>query len=241
MADLNLRLGVNFFGYEDPAKIANLNVFNSSLLVDRMVGLTTAGEEECGAPGDLVSWEEAEWTLHSQARVIEVDREWEGPCRRESQVQIFMAEFQRHGDCMQHCKKIAMGRSPPVNTAEQWENFTMEVELITQDNSKLPSMWLSATEGDQNQELTRLDHWPQTELVKNKTKKLEAIETVWRDFYTGQRLDNWTKPYYDNSEDTRHGDTYNCMLVRTNKPWHQSWEEWQCKKYDQSCPMGDSY
>ena len=69
---------------EYTGKVANLNVFASALSVERMVGLTMAGGDECGAPGDLVSWEEAEWTLHSQAKVIEVDREWEGPCRRES-------------------------------------------------------------------------------------------------------------------------------------------------------------
>ena len=73
-ANLSLVLG---YGYVDECtvKIANLNVFNSSLSSERMVGLTRAGEEECRAPGDLVNWEEAEWTLHSQAKMIEVDRE----------------------------------------------------------------------------------------------------------------------------------------------------------------------
>ena len=90
-ADLKLVLGVNSNRRieEQSIKIADLNVFNSSLSVERMVGLTRAGEEECGAAGDLVSWEEAEWTLHSQAKLIEVDREWEGACRRESQIQVF--------------------------------------------------------------------------------------------------------------------------------------------------------
>ena len=53
--------------------------------LEKMIAQKTAGGEECETAGDLVSWEEAEWTLHSQAiEVIEVDREWEGPCRRES-------------------------------------------------------------------------------------------------------------------------------------------------------------
>ena len=129
-------------------KIAHLNVFNSPLSVERMVGLTRAGEEECGAPGDLVSWEKAEWTLHSQAKVIEVDRDWEGPCRRESQVQVFTGGFKRNYDCMRHCKKIANGRSPPVITEEEWKNLMKEIDLITQDRSILGFMWLSATEGD---------------------------------------------------------------------------------------------
>ena len=63
-ANLSLRLGfyVDEYGYaeEDIGMFTNLNVFKSSLPVQRMIGLTTAGGEECGAPGDLVNWEEAE-------------------------------------------------------------------------------------------------------------------------------------------------------------------------------------
>ena len=125
-ANLNLRLGVHIdqggmFAEEYSLKIADTNIFKSALSVERMIGQTTAGGEECGAPGDLVSWEEAEWTLHSQAKVIEVDREWEGPCRRESQVQVFTADFKYHQDCMRHCKKISNGTSPPVIT-EEWRS-----------------------------------------------------------------------------------------------------------------------
>merc|ERR1712077_47957 len=109
---------------EDSATISELNIFNSSLSSGEMIVQTTAGGEECGAPGDLVNWEEAEWTLHSQAKMIEVDREWEGPCRRESQVQVFTADFKYHEDCMQHCEKIVSGRSPPVITEEEWKNLT---------------------------------------------------------------------------------------------------------------------
>ena len=188
---------------EYPIKVANLNVFNSSLSVERMTGLTRAGEEVCGAAGDILSWEEAEWTLHSHAKLIEVDRELEGPCRRESQVILFPAAFQRHHDCMHHCQKIGGGRSPPVSRKEDWENLVKEIELIAcvefaasqsdavcmEARRELPSFWLSATEGDQFNKLARLDHWPKTETVKNETKKLEAKETIWRDFYTGQTLD----------------------------------------------------
>ena len=243
-ANLNMVLGYYpDMEYEYPIKIADLNVFNSSLSFERMVRLTTAGDEECGAPGNLNSWEEAEWTLHSQARVIEVDREWEGPCWREPQVHVFMADSDY--DCMRHCAKIGLGRSPPVTTEEEWENLTREVDLITQDRSYLLNMWLSATEGEKNQKLARLDHWPDTELIKNEKKKLEAAETIWRDFYTGHRLDNWTKPYDSSSEDTRYGDTHNCMRARLghgrgtsrdSQPWHKSWYEWECISYLSSCP-----
>ena len=108
--------------------------------------------------------------------------------------------------------------------------------MITKHRSNLPSMWLSATEGDKNGKLARLDHWPETEVFKNETKKLEAVETVWRDFYTGQRLDKWTKPYQDSKEDTIYGGDMNCMLAATKMPWDKSWSEWECHSYDMSCP-----
>ena len=47
-------------------------------------------------------------------------------------------------------------------------------------------MWLSATEGDKDRKLATLDHWPETEVVNNETQKLEAVETVWRDYFTDQ-------------------------------------------------------
>ena len=207
--NLTLLLGRDPRGQEYSVRTTDLNVFNSVLPPERMIELTRAGGKECASPGDLVSWEEAEWTLHSQAKMIEVDREWEGPCRKESQVHLFgspSAEFRYQIDCMEHCKKIVDGRTPPVNTEEDWDNLTREIELITQDRSNWPWMWLSATNGDfPLRKLATLDHWPETEVVNNETKKLEAAETIWRDFYTGQRLDNWTKPYFarkDSSDNT---------------------------------------
>ena len=160
--NFSLLLGYDKYS-EYTGQISEFNIFNSSLSAEKMIGLTTAGGEECGAPGDLVNWEEAEWTLHSQAKMIEV----------ESQVKMFMANFQKHEDCMHHCKKIR-GRSPSVITEDCWENFSMEIDLITQNISDLPPMWLSATEGDKGGFLGGLDHWPETEIVDNETIELKA-------------------------------------------------------------------
>ena len=124
--------------------------------------------------------------------------------------------------------KMPFLRAPPVTTEDEWENLKMEVNMITQDRSILPYMWLSATEGDNDNTLERLVHWPETEVVNNETKKFEAVETIWRDFYTGQRLDNWTKPYYYDSKDTTYGDTFNCMAAYTDEPWRESWYESEC-------------
>ena len=136
---------------------------------------------------------------------------------------------------MEHCKKIVDGRVPSVNTEEEWENLKREVDLITQDRSSLPYMWLSATEGDIESKLAELGHWPETELVNNETQKMEAVETVWRDFYSGERLNNWTKPYFSSKEDTLYSDGYNCIWLYTSN-WERSWFEWFCVSYDTSCP-----
>ena len=169
-ANLFLLLGIDKWSttgedfLEYPGKIAELNVFSPPSSLEGMVGLTTAGGEECGSPGSLVSWEEIEWKLYSAAKMIEVDNEWEGPCRGESTVQVFTSgssEFHFH-DCMHHCQKIAGGRSPPVRTREEWEHLTMEVDQITQHPfpSNFRQLWISTTEGDDNSKLARLHHWP---------------------------------------------------------------------------------
>ena len=232
-ANLSLVLGGEpSYGYEYPIKVGDVNVFKSSLSVERMEGLTRAGEEECGAAGDYVSWDEAEWALHSQAKVIEVERKWAGPCRRESQVQVFGGS--NHQDCMHHCEKIKNGRSPPVTTEEEWESLWTELNLVNKDLSRtLTYIWISVTEGDKNNELERLDHWPETELVKNQTMKLEAVETIWRDFYTGQRL-NWSLSW-GSGKDTKYYETSNCL--RAYMAFPDSWSEMFCNTdYTINCP-----
>ena len=132
---------------------------------------------------------------------------------------------------MWHCEKIGMGQSPPVTTEEEWKNLTIEVDLITQDRSKPEymindQMWLSAIKRSDNKEtkLSKLDqNFTETELVNNETKKLEAKEAVWRDFYDVTKLIQWKKPYHVIREN---GDTHNCMVVDTTRPWHQRCKKW---------------
>ena len=88
---------------EYTGKVANLNVFDVTQTVERMEKMTRAGDEECGALGTIVNWEETEvardatsrdgkWYLTGEADYLDVDEEdkkWEGPCKRESKVQVF--------------------------------------------------------------------------------------------------------------------------------------------------------
>ena len=102
---------------ETTGLVADLNVFNSPLSVERMKRLTSAGKEECGEAGDLISWEEAEWALQSMAKMNKRNRELQGPCRKESKVYVFSSldvAFENHHVCMHHCnvqKKVLRTRS----------------------------------------------------------------------------------------------------------------------------------
>ena len=101
--------------YEVTGQISNLNMYSAPLTTERMVAITQAGSEECGAPGDFLNWEEAQWKLTSKSK-IEMVGELEGPCRRESVVNVYTAVFLHQRGCMEHCKKIGDGRIPPVRT-----------------------------------------------------------------------------------------------------------------------------
>ena len=142
----------------------------------------------------------------SLARMLEVAA-IKGPCRRESKMQVFTADFASHRVCMEHCQKLGGGRSPPVVTLQQWETFTKEVDAITPDKSVLPWMWVAAKEGTEG-DMERLPHWPET---------IEANDTVWRDYYTGERMEEYARPWY--SSDAWEGEDYNCLARYTDEPW----------------------
>ena len=138
---------------------------------------------------------------------------------------------------MNHCRKIVGGRSPPVRTKLEWEEFHEQVELLTTDSSKLPFFtWLSATEGDTSGELGKLPFWPIQELVNGTELKLEAKERVWRDYYTGNRQDKWEQPYWVDLKDEKYGEAINCLIFFPDKPKDRSWGEWMCQSNFGACP-----
>ena len=115
-----------------------------------MIAMTQAGSEECGSPGDFLSWEEAKWHLTSRARKLMVG-ELEGPCRMESTLHVYAVNFKYHGaatngdkvsGCMEHCHKIGRGRSPPVRTLEELETLQAELSALTPNLAALPWLWL---------------------------------------------------------------------------------------------------
>ena len=110
-----------------------------------------------------------------------------------------MPERHHHSYCMQHCQKLD-GLSPPVRTFEEWQSFAREMQKIklSKMNIENKTLWSSATEGGMNLDLSRLYHWPED---------LVAEEGVWRDYYTGERLDNYIKPWVGGDQ----GMTSNCI------------------------------
>ena len=224
--NLTLILGSNGDSVEMTGRTTNLNIFSSALSVTKMKNLTEAGVTQCGAPGDVLSWEEAEWTLHSRARIIEVERELEGPCRRQSKMQVYpMLGYQEQSTCMELCQKFG-GVSPSVKTFQGWEYLYKEAQHISPDPKKLPNyVWLSATEGNNN--LERQENWP---------KEIEAQEGKWRDYYTGDELANFTKPWFSSNGDAEEGNHSNCIFYSPQRFPKESWQEWQCQAENYGCP-----
>ena len=115
---------------------------------------------------------------------------------------------------MEHCQKLGKGRSPPVRTLQELETLQTELAAITPNLAALPWLWLSAT--DQKQ------------------------EGVWLDYYTGERLENYTKPWYP-GHDKRYDETYNCLRYYTDTPAVIAWGESLCWAVNFACPCQYSH
>ena len=110
----------------------------------------------------------------------------------------------------------------------EWQTFVEEVQHIEVEPLTLPQiLWLSATEGDKNKNLSRLDHWPED---------VEAVEGVWRDYYTGEKLENYTKPWDTDKEDNNEGPSSNCVRYFPGFPTVASWQERPCIGSYMGCP-----
>ena len=144
-------------------KFTNINMFSEPPSLEKMIAMTTPGDGECGAVGDFLNWDEAEWNVKNEwlsgawsdwvlvinaSKVVEV--EWmAGPCWRETKIRVYQIDnLHKHSDCMNHCKKIGNGRSPSVVTEEDWMWLIKEVDSVSLRNQDHCNLWLSATEGD---------------------------------------------------------------------------------------------
>ena len=169
--NLNMMVGYEIadgFATEFTGQYSNLNIFSLPLPTEKMVAMTQAGSPECGAPGDYLSWEEADWQLHSKA-MISMLEEQDEPCKKTSSLHIYTGAFDYQSECMEHCQKLGKGRSPPIRTKQELESLRTEIGAISDDMAELPFVWLSLTDVEE--------------------------EGVWRDYYTREKRDNYTQPW----------------------------------------------
>ena len=107
-----------------------------------------------------------------------------------------------------------------MKTKKGWENLWKEIKAVSPDTSKLTTwIWLQATKGDIGGKLGRLDHWPEG---------VEAEEGVWRDYYTGEQLENYTNSCYKSNGGKDMGEAYNCVYYRSTFAQTRTWIVWQC-------------
>ena len=204
--DMVLGLSYDPNGYDSanefPGHYANINVFSSPLPKDKMISMTEGDSEECAAPGDFLSWADAQdqLLLWSKAKMVTLE-ETEGPCRRESKMTIFTATFSDHAVCMTHCQKMGSGRVPPVRTLEELDWMKGEMRAITPDTTVLPWFWLPGTDTQE--------------------------EGVWRDFYTNEPFTDYEYPWYP-GHDTRFGSNENCLVYYPPMPEDDEWGEKLC-------------
>ena len=84
-------------------KVTNLNIFSSLLSIERMENMTSSVEES-GEEGDYLAWREAQWTLHGEATMEEVEKD--ELCEEEAWLLFYSAKFISLDDCMHHCGQL---------------------------------------------------------------------------------------------------------------------------------------
>ena len=75
-------------------------------------------------------------------------------------------------------------------------------------------------------ELVKPPHWPED---------IVPTEGVWRDYYTGEQLDNYHYPWWGNHP-TVNGNDSNCLRWCPDRNWTQSWLESDCLMSSSGCP-----
>ena len=191
--------------------VTKLNLFSSALPVDSMRDITNAESPECGRSGDFLTWERAleTWVLTGKAERLNLL----GPCQRESSLTIFALGFPSATACMEHCKKLG-SRSPPVRTLQEWQNLTKEIHFLTANKENI-DFWLAI----------RFD---------NKTKDEQSSGGVWRDYYTGERLDNFTKPWMKNDDGANFVTMHYTEIENGTWAWRWNRNNYRLNKY--GCP-----
>ena len=220
-------------------RVSNLNMFSSALPLEKMKRITKAGTSECGAPGDLLSWEQTNLTFSGTSTLLRVDPR-EGPCfARRSPLLVSSGEFSQP-ECMKHCRKLGT-ISPPVQTLSQWQNLKKELSAFQEqavykdtDTGYSRRIWLPPTTGENGDYgVKNLDHWPEN---------VVAQADIWRDYYTGEPTQTVSTSLNSSNENW-----YNCIYTSftrgstLNVPWTKFYctlkETFSCTCQSQKEPL----
>ena len=170
----NLVLGATEYGgkwFAVSSKVTNLNIFSSSLPIEKMKTMTKRGS--CVEEGDYLAWGDMQWILHGQANQEIV--ETEEPCEGEPLVNLYYTQFPGRDSCMHHCENLGT-RAPSVTTFEEWTLLQQFLKAKLYDRG-LDTMyiWLSVDDSQ--------------------------VEGEWRDFYTGRMIQDYELPWMPTQPD----------------------------------------
>ena len=124
-------------------------------------------EGSCCEKGDYLAWEDMEWILHGQTRIETVDHE--ATCKKKYYTNLFYTSFEDWEACMIHCKKLG-SRVPSVSNLPDWLKLQESLKEDLYDKG-----------------LNTMDLWLP---VSDRRREGE-----WRDFYTGNVIQNYTHPW----------------------------------------------
>ena len=171
----------------------------SSLLSVEKMESMTMGGS-CIEEGDYLAWGDMEWILHGQAR----KETTEETCEEKPLVDLYYTSFLAGMDsCMHHCQNLGT-RVPYVTTFEDWTKLKrfLKKKLFAKGQNTF-EIWLPFTDRES--------------------------EGVWKDFYTGQRLQNFTQPWTGSKPDG--GKTENCARLINE----DNWNDIECHNPNYAC------
>ena len=185
-----LLLGVRSYGgswFAISQKVTNLNIYASPLSIEKMKSMTRGGS--CVEEGDYLAWGDMEWILHGQARKETTEKE--ATCEEKPLADLYYTPFPDMGSCMHHCQNLGT-RVPSVATSEDWTKLQTFLKKKLYDKKlKTLEIWLPIDDRE--------------------------TEGVWKDFYTGKVVQNFTQPWLGSKPDG--GEVENCARLLNENTW----------------------
>ena len=135
-----------------------------------------------------------------------------------AKVNFFTKKEWSYVGCMKHCQKMG-GRSPPWRTKKEQNDMKGMLADLRSFPPFPQNLFLSVTRGEGKYDPMKLEHWP---------KNISAKKGLWRDYYTGQNLENYNETILQLEEIMGQGEN-NCAAVPVeNSNESLSWSDLPC-------------